>query len=76
MASHKLGIYWQDDEVEKMLQFLIEKEAGLIVMMSTHLENLSIFKRVAERVEQEGFQRTQNNAGLNINGRRRGSLKV
>lgn len=58
MASCKLGIYWLDEEVEKMLQFLIEEEAGARVMTSTHLENISIFTQVSKRLEQKGYQRT------------------
>lgn len=58
MASRKLGVYWLAEEVEKMLEFLIEEEEGSRVMTSTHLENISIFTRVSEKLEQEGFQRT------------------
>lgn len=54
MALRKLGVYWLDEEVE-MLEFLIEEEAGSRVMTSTHLENISIFTRVSEKLEQEGF---------------------
>ncbi|KAL8220621.1 UNVERIFIED_CONTAM: hypothetical protein K2H54_050762 [Gekko kuhli] len=62
MAS-TLGVYWQDEEVERMLEILYDIEAGPRVMPSTHLQTLPIFQEVSRMLSPIEDQHAENDPG-------------
>ncbi|KAL8213417.1 UNVERIFIED_CONTAM: hypothetical protein K2H54_064219 [Gekko kuhli] len=58
MAPNTLGVYWQDEEVDLLLEILLEIGAGAVVMPSGRLPNAELFSKAARRLTAAGYPRS------------------